>query len=112
MTNQEQINEWEVRIEKICYNYKYLNKRCGAACDAGTLNPEGHLYHAIWMAFDTMVDMIDRGGWISWYVFENECGAKRMEAGHNGKLSKITTPRQLAKLIVKDENCNLNQNKP
>ena len=112
MTKQERINQWEVRIKKICYNYKYLTKRCRAACDAGTLNPEGHLYHAIWMAFDTMLDMVDEFEWISWYVFENDCGAKKMKAGYDGKLSKITTPRQLAKLIVEGENRNTNQTEP
>jgi len=103
MTKQERINEWEKKIEQIASNYKNLSKRCDAADEAGTLNAEGNLFHAIWHSFDTMLRMIDQHDWISWYLFENDCGAKKMEAGHDNKLSKITTPKQLAKLIVESE---------
>jgi len=106
MTKQERINEWEKKIEQIVSSYKNLSKRCDAADEAGTLNAEGNLFHAIWHLFDTMLRMVDQHDWISWYLFENDCGAKKMEAGHDGKLSKITTPRKLAELIVEDENRN------
>jgi hypothetical protein len=53
-----------------------------------------------------MLKIIDQHDWISWYLFDNDCGKRKMEAGHDGKLSKISTPKQLAQLIVKDENRN------
>jgi len=112
MTKQERINKWEVKIEKIVSDYKKLNASCDACFDAGVLDIDGNLYTAIWAIFDTMVDMVDEFEWIEWYVFENDCGAKKMQAGHDGKLSKITTPRQLAKLIVEGENRNTNQTEP
>lgn len=112
MTKQERINKWEVKIGKIVSDYKKLTASCDACFDAGVLDIDGNLYTAIWATFDTMLDMIDEFEWISWYVFENDCGAKKMQAGHDGKLSKITTPKQLAKLIVEDENRNTNQTKP
>ena len=104
MTKQQRIMKWEDKIKQIVQDYKYLSKRCQTATDVGTLNTYGHLNHAIWTMFNTMLDMVDHSGWISWYVFENDCGAKKMAAVNHGKLRKITTPRQLAKLIVEDEN--------
>ena len=104
MTKQKRIDKWEAKIERIVKDYKNLTACCDACFDAGVLDVDGKLYTAIWAMFDSMLDMVDRSVWISWYLFENYCGAKKMEAGHNGELSKITTPRQLAQLIVEDEN--------
>jgi hypothetical protein len=103
MTKQERINEWEKKIEQIVSNYKNLSKRCDAADEAGTLTTEGNLFRAIWSAFESMLNMVDQHDWISWYLFENDCGARKMEAGYDDEISKITTPRQLAKLIVEGE---------
>lgn len=103
MTKKQRIDKWEAKIKKIVSNYKNLNERCDAACGAGALDPEGPLYHAIWAMFDNMLDMVDHSGWISWFVFENECGAKKMVGGVNGRVDKITTSRMLAKLIVESE---------
>jgi len=103
MNKEERIEQWTKKIEKIVFNYKDLSKWCDAADSAGVLNCSGPLFHAIWSAFESMLQMVDRHDWISWYLFENDCGAKKMEAGHDGKVSKITTSRQLAKIIVKSE---------
>jgi hypothetical protein len=103
MTKKQRIDKWEEKIKQIVHDYKYLSKRCQAASDAGCLDPEGHLYHAIWAMFDNMLKMVDHSDWISWHVFENECGAKKMVGGVNGKVDKITTSRMLAKLIVESE---------
>ena len=108
MTKKERIEKWTDKIERIVKDYRHLTACCDAASDAGVLDVDGNLYTAIWAMFDSMLDMDDHSGWISWYVFENDCGAKKMEAGYDGKLSKITTPRQLAKLIVEGENRNEN----
>ena len=104
MTKKERIDKWEEKIERIIKDYKNLTACCDACFDAGVLDADGNFYTAIWAMFDNMLDMVDRSGWISWYVFENDCGAKKMQAGHDGKLSEISTPRQLAQLIVEDEN--------
>jgi hypothetical protein len=104
MTKKERINEWEEKIKRIVKDYKNLTACCDACFDAGVLDINGNLYTAIWKTHDGLLDMIiDKFDWISWYLYENECGAKKMEAGHDGKLSKITTPKQLAKLIVESE---------
>ena len=103
MTKKQRIDEWEKKIKQIVSDYKKLTACCDAASDAGALDTEGRLYNVIWMTYDNMLKMVDYSDWISWYVFENECGAKKMVSGVNGKVNKITTPRMLAKLIVESE---------
>jgi len=104
MTKQERINKWEKKIEKIASDYKHLTSCCDSASDAGVLNTDGKLFDAIWKAHDGLISIIDEFDWINWYLYENNCGAEKMQAGHDGKLSKIITPRQLAQLIIEDEN--------
>jgi len=41
----------------------------------------------------------DKDGWIEWYIWENDMGKQRMEAGYVGKSSRISNPKQLYKLI-------------
>jgi hypothetical protein len=112
MTEKNQTNEWEKKVNQIVSNYKNLNKRCNIASDAGVLDMEGLFYYSIWATFDGMLKIVDSSDWISWYIFDNDCGEKRMQAGYDGLVSKITTPRQLAKLIVEGENRNTNQTEP
>jgi len=104
MTEEQRIKKWEKKIEQIISDYKTLSDCCDAANDAGVMNIDGKLFTAIWSAFDAMLKMVDQHDWISWYLFENDCGAKKMEAGHDDVLNEITTPRKLAELIVQDEN--------
>jgi hypothetical protein len=103
MKKSERINQWEEKIKKIVLGHKQLDDCCNAAYDIGTLNVDGKLSNAIWVMYDTLLGLIDESEWISWYVYENGCGEKKMEAGYDGKLDEITTPRQLAELIVKGE---------
>jgi hypothetical protein len=108
MTKQKRIDEWEAKIERIVKDYKNLTACCDAASDAGVLNTDGKLFDAICKAHDGLLTIIDEFDWITWYLYENECGAREMESGYDGELSKITTPRQLAQLIVESENRNAN----
>lgn len=109
MDKEQRINEWDEKIKKIVSTYNNLNEKCSAAENAGTLDPEGKLFIAIWAVFDEMLSIIDQRDWISWYVFDNDCGAKRMEAGHGDVLSEITTPKKLARLIVETEDRHYNR---
>jgi hypothetical protein len=110
MTKKQQINEWEEKIKQIVSNYNNLTERCNIANNAGVLDMEGLFYHSIWATFDDMLNIVDSNDWISWYIFDNDYGTKKMQAGYDGLVSKIATPRQLAKLIVEGENRNANPN--
>ena len=104
MDEKQRIDKWEAKIERIAKDYKHLTACCDAASDAGVLNTDGKLFDAIWKTHDGLLAMVDEFNWFEWYIYENECGAREMEAYLGGELSKITTPRQLAQLIVEDEN--------
>lgn len=109
MTNKERIDKWEEKIERIVKDYKHLTACCNACFDAGVLDIDGNFYQSIWKTHDGLLEMIDKFDWLSWYLYENNCGAEKMEAGYDGKLNEITTPRQLAKLIVETEDRYPNQ---
>lgn len=40
--------------------------------------------------------------WVSWFVFDNEFGKKGLEAGFDGKMTKITSVDDLWDLITLD----------
>lgn len=44
--------------------------------------------------------MDDKTEWVSWFVYENEFGKRKLEAGYNNNLKPITTAKQLYKLMV------------
>ena len=98
-TNLEAIEAWEIKITSLVEDYKQLTACCDAAYDAGALDPEGKLCTAIWNTYDNMLQHIDVDGWISWYIFDNDCGAKAMEAGYGDEINAIKTPLDLARLL-------------
>lgn len=102
-TKKFRINAWEEKIKKIVSSHKNLNEKCNAAINAGVLNADGSFFNAIWSSFEEMMAIIDKCEWVNWYIYENEYGKNKLKAGHNGKINRIITPRQLAKLIVEDQ---------
>lgn len=92
---------WTEKITRIVADYKRLTAASEAAEKAGCLDITGPLFEAIWKSHDLLIAHCDFAGWLSWYLHENECGKKNLAAKHNGKAHRITTPAQLAKLIVK-----------
>jgi hypothetical protein len=52
-----------------------------------------------------MLKMLDAGGWICWFLYDNECGKKAFTASPRAgvKPRHVRTPRQLARLIVEWE---------
>lgn len=104
LSNLESIEEWEIKITSLVEDYKQLTACCDAAYDAGALDANGKLYTAIWNTYDNMLEHIDVAGWISWYIFDNDCGAKAMKASYGDEINAIKTPLDLARLIVADQN--------
>jgi hypothetical protein len=103
LPNSESIEEWEIKITSLVEDYKQLTACCDAAYYAGVLDAEGKLYTAIWNTYDNMLEHIDVAGWISWYIFDNGCGTKEMEAGYGDEINTIKTPLDLARLIVTEK---------
>ena len=105
MTRIKQIDLWESIVNGIVTDYRRLDNACDAAMKAGAMDPSGPLYDAIWRTFSGMLERIDVDDWITWFIYENECGKKSMGAKGFGKrgMTPIKTPRHLARLIVESE---------
>jgi hypothetical protein len=41
----------------------------------------------------------DTNSWVDWYIYENDFGRKKHEAGYDGKLKPIKSTRDLLNLI-------------
>jgi len=91
--------DWINRIDVIVKQYKKLSIICDSAEDLGMMNTGGSLHAAIWDSFEAMLRMLDYDGWITWHIFENECGKKELEAGYKNE-RPIKTSADLADLIL------------
>ena len=93
---------WSQVVETLVSKYKALNKACEAASKSGTLDPNGPLFEAIWSSFDSMLTLVDSDGWIAWYIYDNECGKKKLKAstGKNKPFLKIDTNSKLVNFLV------------
>ena len=69
----------------------------------GAIDVNGELWESIWTAHEDMLEIIDTDGWIHWYIYENDCGKRKMKAGYDNNLRIIDTPKKLAKLIDEGE---------
>ena len=103
MNKQERIKKWTAKIDKIVGNYKELSAACDVAYDAGCLDIDGKLHTAIWKSFDVLMACVEQQEWLEWYIYDNDCGAAKMEAGFDEAVNPIKNSRDLAKLIVENE---------
>jgi hypothetical protein len=105
MTRIQKIDLWQSIVDGIVADYKRLDHACDAAMKVGALDPNGLLYEAMWRNFSGMLGRIDEDGWISWFIYDNDCGKKQREAKGCGKrgMTPIKTSRHLARLIVESE---------
>lgn len=96
---------WSEVVETSVNKYKILNKACEAATKSGTLDPNGPLFNAIWSGFENMLSLVDIDGWIGWYIFDNECGKRKLKSstGKDKPLMKIDTNLKLINFLVEIE---------
>jgi hypothetical protein len=105
MTKPQRIAAWEAKIAPIVAAFQRLGDATDNANAAGTLDPNGALFQATWGSFETMLKLIDSGGWIGWYLYDNRCGKKAFTASPRAgvKPRHVRTTRQLARLVVEWE---------
>jgi hypothetical protein len=105
MNKKQRILYWEAVIKAIIADHKALDKACNNAMKAGTLEANGALYTAIWKSFDGLLGHLDKAGWLSWFIYDNDCGkaGRAARLSSNRRLMPIRTPMQLAKLITEHE---------
>jgi len=87
------------KVKTIINSYHRLSAACDAYRAIGAMEVDGELHNAIWTSFEHMLSIIDEDGWISWFIYENDCGKRKMKAGYDGKNKVIDTPEKLVKLI-------------
>lgn len=68
------------------------------------LRPEGPITSALWLTQDALTkataDLVgDQAEWLTWFIADNEMGAKAMEAGPVGQLRAIKTLEDLLWVI-------------
>ena len=69
------------------------------------LDPDGTMFVTVWALFGAYTDTLavevgDYCGWLDWYRFETEMGAKNMSAGYDGKTKRVKTLANLYGLIA------------
>ncbi len=95
------------KIQKIVDAYKELNKLSEHMADIfGCSSTDGAFWDPVWKLLDVAIDQLsenigDRSDWISWYIFDNQCGKKGLEVrlADGKKLKKIKTVDDLVKVI-------------
>lgn len=91
-------------INKLLADHKNISDAWDALAKVVGMDYESALGRATWFAFDNYVSAVsaavgDDGDWISWFIHENDCGQRAMQAGYDGKLKKVKTVKDLVKLI-------------
>lgn len=91
-------------VDEIVTSFMELQNAIDKVIDAGCMDIEGLLYDKIYRAVESAISAYDPEGWIFWYVFENDMGKGKKEAGYDGKLKKIENTKDLAQLIHTAQN--------
>lgn len=95
------------QLDKTVLNYKNLDLVFDQANDLGIFPSEGHFFDTVWKSFEGLIEVIEKQldtDWISWYIFDNQCGEKELR-GQTGSMKKpktIKNTKELAQLILED----------
>jgi hypothetical protein len=100
MTRQQKIDKWTQRIDCMVEQHKALTEATQAAIDAGCMDIHGPLYTAIWKAFTACLDILDKDGWINWWIYERPNGRAAVRVHGEVKRRYIDTKDQLAALMA------------
>lgn len=100
MNRKEKIAE-VVRVVKLVRDVDaaYDATKAGIGCDI-----EAPLWQAVFAMQAELIKQAakligDQYDWLDWFVYENDCGTKGLEAGFERKLRKIRTPADIVRLI-------------
>jgi hypothetical protein len=105
-------NKKEIKIEinKFLKCYKEYNEefnKLDAVLDVGCESP---IFESVFSLFDLHIALLEQkmnDSWntLSWYVFENECGKARLEAGPKDNSKKIKNLDDLFWLVKVQNQC-------
>ena len=101
------------KIDKIIDLYLKLIEATDRANEVGCLDIGGPLFDAVFHMFEGMLvlleEHLDCSDWLNWYIYENNCGERQMEAksANMKECKKICNTKDLVELIL-DKNDNGN----
>ena len=89
-------------VEKALESLKKASKVQSAVSDF--VNPDGAFMESAYRVENFLVDALallidDKGGWLDWFIYENDFGEKALEAGLKEDLKPIKTLDDLRALI-------------
>lgn len=89
----------EEQLKTILESYERLDLATSKAVEVGCLDPNGPLHDAIWRGFDDMVQVVDPHEWITWYIYDNDMGAKGYEVEVGSKKIKVKNLKNLLEVM-------------
>lgn len=95
-------------LDKIIFHYRQIESSFDTVYKIGFLDYDSLFVNSIWQSFEGMLDIIEKQldtTWISWYIFDNQCGEKNLRAKNESmkKPKEIKTTKDLAQLILTEE---------
>ena len=67
------------------------------------------LFEEVWQTFSRYTEAVEllvgdgrRYSWLSWFIYDNDCGRKGLEGGYDSGMKPIRTVKQLVRLIEKE----------
>lgn len=100
MTNTDKI----LLIERLRSRYSYIDEVHKNICLVFGPVVESPIMDAMWVFFGDMVDIVaekigDNGGWLEWFIWEDEWGRKEYDAGYDDDVRPIKTIEDLLWVI-------------
>lgn len=100
MTKKEKvklIKDLIKHYQELTANFDQIDKLFGADYDS-------NFFTAFWKAFDSYVELVqdtvgDHFQWVSWFIYDNQCGKANMTCILNGNNCKVKTVEKLVELI-------------
>ena len=90
------LEAWQAQHERIEAVMASIQPVFGRIVDAPIFNVSRESFD---LYTKTLELLLGSGDWLAWYSAENEFGARKMQAGYDGKLKKITCFADLYRLI-------------
>lgn len=99
--------EKKLLVSRLLLCHKNLDHAFESLGSSVGLNPDSPLFSAAWGAFDgytrVVSDLIgDRGSWLSWHIYENDCGKNGMKVVTSSEEFQIKTLDDLLRVIDLD----------
>lgn len=111
MKNETEFFKRDVNLVKeLVKHHDALNKQYEDLHKLTRCDVDSPLFNAVWKAYDSYINVVsaligdtqrnDWDSWVSWYIYDNNCGRSGLPAGVSGnKMKPIRTVEDLVRLI-------------